>query len=228
MRTGVCLPLCLVLIGGPSLAVTPLHAQQSTDPAAPQTTWQLLSTPTSLGAPKRRQSDTTQSIPKQAPVVKAALLPAGQSATPLTLGWTVESDDTSASLTYVVSGRSAPFGFACKRGDGFVTFRTAPGSYAAGKKAHVQVHSRNGTIKLDARSGADRTLESEVPIRTSSLVFVLTPKIDATRSRKAKKPQTGLPKLTVGGWSTEVPQGLSDVALLRFQSLCDQPVASAE
>lgn len=246
MRTGHCLPLCLVLMSAPSLIGLPSLAVAQTavpSPAAGQgigdwsaqgassenaaATWTLLSTPAAIEPP--RQRDTTHSIPVQ-PVPRQG---AGRTATVearaaagIETGWSLSTDEATASLSYVASGKVTPFGFACRRGDGFATFRTPPGSYQAGKKVHVQLRSRNGAIKLDASAGPDRSLQSEVPIRTSSLVFVLTPKIDPARSRK--KPHAGEAKLTVGGWTAEVPQALSDVKLLRFQSLCEQPVASAE
>ena len=127
------------------------------------------------------------------------------------------NDDRVANLTYASGGKLAPLGFRCTKGDGFVTLRTPAVNFAPGKRVNVLLKSNNGAIRIDGKVTIDgeRIIASESPVRTSSLVFVLTPK-------------KGEAKMTVGSWSTEIEEGASDIKLLRFQTLCDQPVQSAE
>lgn len=227
MKWGRCLSLSLVL----AAQAIPVRAQ-ATASSDDFSTWALLSTPSALGPAKPGiskpgrakpiSSETTQSIPRQTVAEPAAQWEAG---------WNLTTDETSASLIYAMPEKSsaakpAPVGFSCHKGDGFVTFRSPPGSHAAGKRLLVQLRSRNGSIRIDAHAGPGNVIESESPVRTSSLVFVLTPKIEPHRKKKDAASQGA--KLTVGGWSAAIPEGTSDVKLLRFQTLCDQPVASAE
>ena len=217
MKLGRCLMLSLFLAAQPDLAFAQAIASDDFR------TWALLSTPSPLGAPKpghrkTASPDTTQSISKQ-PIVPAASFEQG---------WNLSSDTTSASLVYAPDGKAAPIGFTCKKGDGFVTFRSPPSSFAAGKRMLVLLKSKNGTIRIDAHVAPAKTVESESPVRTSSLVFVLSPKIDPNRSKRKKDAAGQGAKFSVGGWSAAMPEGMSDVKLLRFQTLCDQPVASAE
>ena len=188
-----------------------LSTQSDTAPASAE--WSLLTQPSQLTTKKRSRDrsapETTQSIGRKTPVAieQESLLP----------GWNLSSDETSARLIYSVEGKPTPVGFTCKKGDGFVTFRSPSASQAAGKKVLVLLKSKNGAIRIESRVSAegDKVLASEIPVRTSSLVFVLTPK-------------KGEAKLNVGGWSTEIPEGASDIKLLRFQTMCDQAVAANE
>ena len=226
MKLGRCLSLSLFLVA----LSEPLRAQTAAENASSDNfrTWALLSTPSALNTAKTAGfktsrfkgagPETTQSIPRQAAPAAASW----------EQGWNLSSDETNASLVYAPEGKTAPVGFTCKKGDGFVTFRSPPSSFAAGKRMLVLLKSKNGSIRIDAHVSAGKTIESESPVRTSSLVFVLTPKIDPNRSKRKKEAVGQGAKLTVGGWSTALPESLSDVKLLRFQTLCDQPLASAE
>ena len=227
MKLGRCLSLSLFLVA----LSEPLRAQSAAENASSDSfrTWALLSTPSTLNKTKTATAaktagfkgagpETTQSIPRQ-PAPAAASWEQG---------WNLSSDETNASLVYAPEGKTAPVGFTCKKGDGFVTFRSPPSGFAAGKRMLVLLKSKNGSIRIDAHVSAGKTIESESPVRTSSLVFVLTPKIDPNRSKRKKDAVGQGAKLTVGGWSTALPESLSDVKLLRFQTLCDQPLASAE
>ncbi|MBY0612955.1 MAG: hypothetical protein K2P80_12305 [Beijerinckiaceae bacterium] len=181
----------------------PVHAQSVSSE------WSLLSTPSAVNLKaSSRPAETTQSIARK------VVLPAPSAIEP---GWNLANDERFASLTYATGGKLAPLGFRCAKGDGFVTLRTPPVSFAPGKRVNVLLKSRNGTIRIDGKVTADgeRVIASESPVRTSSLVFVLTPK-------------KGEAKLSVGSWSTEIDEGASDIMLLRFQTLCDQPLKSAE
>jgi hypothetical protein len=171
-------------------------------PKAPQ---QLaVKTSSSLNAP-----ETTNSIAK----TSSTLLPS----TNLTEGWNVSSDVASASIVFARDGKALPVGFSCKKGDGFATFHSPPTTgFAANKRIMVTLKSQNGSIRIDSTINADqnRSIDSEVPVRTSSLVFVLTPKKGDVTTH-------------IGGIVEEITALKSDVKLLRFQSLCDQPLISA-
>lgn len=185
------------------MAIMPLPSQAQSSSSE----WSLLSTPSPLKLKaSARPAETTQSIAKRPPA-PAAVEP----------GWNLSSDERVATLTYASGGKPAPLGFRCNKGDGFVTLRTPPVSFAPGKRMNVLLKSKNGTIRIDGKVTVDgeRVIASESPVRTSSLVFVLTPK-------------KGEAKLTVGGWSAEIDEGASDITLLRFQTLCDQPIVSAD
>ncbi len=205
MRWGLCLSICL------SVAVLPgpVLAQSAPAPASPE--WNILASASAIRtkAANRDKSapETTQSISKRPEPPPSTLVE----------GWNLSASETSATLLYAISGKAAPLGFTCRKGDGFVTFRSPPVTYAAGQRLKVLLKSKNGAIRIDSQVSKDgpRILSSETPVRTSSLVFVLTPKKDEA-------------KLQVGSWSAEIPEGTSDIKLLRFQSLCDQPLASLE
>jgi hypothetical protein len=165
---------------------------------------QLAKTPSSFGAP-----DTTNSIVK----LSSASLPNIN----LTEGWNISSDITTASLVFAHDGRALPIGFTCKKGDGFANFHSPPTTgFSANKRVLVTLKSLNGSIRIDSTVNGDheRIIQSEVPIRTSSLVFVLTPKKGDVTAH-------------IGGIIEKINAFKSDVKLLRFQSLCDQPLISA-
>ena len=153
-----------------------------------------------LNAPETTQSITTTRVPPE-----------------LNAGWNLSSDPVSASLIFAHEGKSTLVGFTCKKGDGFVTFRSSPtASFAANKHVLVTLKSLNGAIRIEAKTNEiePRLIESEVPIRTSSLVFVLSPK-------------KGDITVKIGGFSEKVMSSSTDTKLLRFQSLCDQPLIGA-
>ena len=200
------------------LCLSAMPAQCQTRPELASAEWSVLSTPTRLGGkPSHGGRETTQSIARRA-------IPTQPGPT-LEPGWTLSSNEASASLVYATAGKASsdknsanetsPVGFICRKGDGFVTFRSPPVSQAAGKRVLVLLKSANGTIRIETKVGSDGVITGESPVRTSSLVFVLTPK-------------KGDARLTVGPWSAEIEEGTSDVLLLRFQSLCDQPIMSAD
>ncbi len=135
----------------------------------------------------------------------------------LKTGWNLSSDSVSASLIFAQDGRATLVGFTCKKGDGFVTFRSSPTtSFAANKHILVALKSLNGAIRIDAKTSEahQRLIESEVPVRTSSLVFVLTPKKGDISAK-------------IGSISERITASSTDTKLLRFQTLCDQPLISA-
>jgi hypothetical protein len=135
----------------------------------------------------------------------------------LTEGWNVSSDPANANLIFARDGKALHVGFSCKKGDGFVTFRSPPTTgFAANKHILVTLKSLHGSIRIESKAseGPERIIESEVPVRTSSLVFVLSPKKGDVTAH-------------VGGVVETITALKSDVKILRFQSLCDQPLISA-
>ncbi len=176
--------------------------------AEPQKTPLQITLPTKL-------AQTTASIPSLPETTQSiATLPSTPIFDTLNDGWNVADNTNAARLIYAEEGKAMPVGFICKKGDGFAHFRTLQTTgFKAGKHVLVQLKSMNGTIRIDANVGNDNahTIESEVPIRTSSLVFVLTPK-------------KGEPTLKIGAVDEAIPAEKSDVKLLHFQSLCDQAI----
>jgi hypothetical protein len=165
---------------------------------------QIVKASPSLNAP-----ETTNSIVKASSVFVPF--------THLTEGWNVSSDPANANLIFARDGKALPVGFSCKKGDGFVTFRSPPTtSFAANKRILVTLKSLHGSIRIESKTseGLERIIESEVPVRTSSLVFVLTPKKGDVTAH-------------IGGMLETITALKSDVKILRFQSLCDQPLISA-
>ncbi len=165
---------------------------------------QSAKTSANLSAP-----ETTNSIAKASSVS----LPSSN----LTEGWNVSSNVASASIVFARDGKALPVGFSCKKGDGFATFHSPPTTgFAANKRILVTLKSLNGSIRIDSTTSGDqeRIIQSEVPIRTSSLVFVLTPKKGDVTAH-------------IGGNVEKISALKSDVKLLRFQSLCDQPLISS-
>ncbi len=149
--------------------------------------------------------ETTQSIAKTLPPSK------------FSIGWNLSSDPVSATLVFGQEGRAALVGFSCRKGDGFVTFRSQPtSSFSANKHVMVTLKSLNGAIRIEAKTNElqPRTIESQVPVRTSSLIFVLTPKKGDVTAK-------------IGGLIEKITSPTTDIKLLRFQSLCDQPLISA-
>ncbi len=205
MKLSACLWAGVFLFAAP----VALYAQSLPD-------WAIMTAPSDIALPSKvskklsakSSPETTQSIGVR-PVDAAPAIPASQ-------GWNVSSDADRASLFFARDGKFLPVGFTCQKGDGFVHFLSPPTTHAAGKRILVLLKSLNGTIRIETKVGLGqpRMIESEIPVRTSSLVFVLTPK-------------KGEATATIGGAIEKIPALASDVKLLRFQSLCDQPIITA-
>ncbi len=221
MNGGSCLLAGICLI----VSVQSGHAQtaSSSSIAAAQTIpeWSMVAGPVETQASRPSKAgrnfasagkaapDTTQSITRRISV---------EPATRLAPGWNLTASAVSADLVFSMDGVAQPVGFTCKKGEGFVNFKSPPtSSYAPGKRLMVHLKSINGAIRIDTvvSSEMPRSITSEIPVRASSLVFVLTPK-------------KGEPTVTVGGWSAKIPAESSEVKLLRFQSFCEQPLVSSD
>ncbi len=180
--------------------------------------WGLMTAPSELVPLKKSVKPTAikSSVSLNAPETTNSIA-ATRPSSDFNNGWNLSSDPTSASLVFAQDGKAALVGFTCKKGDGFVTFRSSPTtSFAANKHVLVMLKSMNGAIRIEARANESqpRFIESQVPIRTSSLVFVLTPKKGEVTAK-------------IGGLSEKVTTPANDTKLLRFQSLCDQPLIGA-